>query len=240
MKVVAPFRRIEPVEAHHIELKARGFDWIESLKMLATSARMRCDCDTFVITCDDDLGVPSHVYSTEETSLMVWILEVSLRYLESDDFDQNTVFVGADALILKPLDLFGGFDIALTARKELAKYDSQPLMNGLQFWPLEAKDKLVAFFSEALRIARSLSDEQRKWGADTTPLLMLLGPVIKGTHRRGDMTVRFFPWPMLLEISSVMMKKIRVGKRVDAKGSVADFKYWKKLHMKEYFERTFA
>ena len=238
MKVVAPYRPMAPYTSLHIELAAKGFDWIRALMMLGWSARLRAGAEVFAIT-DTELPVQHHRYPSREPLLMLWMLDVSLSYLESEDFDQDTVFVGPDSIVLKALDLFGGFDIALTARP--AKFaQSAPLMNGLQFWPLASRDKLVWLHRRALEIAHTLSPELQRWGADTEPLIQLLGPIKEGSFVRNGLRVKIFPYPTLSTVGKTEMRKMRDGKTVTAGSAVVDFKALRKLHMQEFYERTFT
>jgi len=240
VKIIAAYHRIEPYTEHHIALAAEGFDWIEALRMLRRSAQLRAGVETFVIT-DQDLPVPHYRYSTTESYLMLWILEVTLKYLESDDFDQNTVFLGADELVLKPLNFFlhADFDIAITSRPRLDKYKDKPLMTGLMWFPVASRDKLIAFYRKALEIGRSLPTGQKRWGADTTPIVELLAPIQSGTYQRSGMTVCVFPWPTLAEAGPVFIRKFRQGKPPREDIAVLDFKYWYKRNMVEIYRRLF-
>ena len=236
MKVISPFHKIVPYKEHHVELVGR-FDWLDALRMLRKSAQMRSSCDTFVITDDADFPLPHYRYRTEETYLMLWVLEVCLRYMESEDFDQDTVFVSPDSLVMGNLDIFGGFDIAVSARPSKL---SNRLMNGLQWWPLASRDKLLAMQRRALDIARGLPENDKLWGADTIPLLELLGPIEEGLHQNGELVVRVFPHPTLQTVNAVTMRKLEAGRRINPHNSlVHDFKYWNKVYMVPYFQKVF-
>ena len=237
MKIVAPYRPMVSYTSLHIECARHGFDWIESLKMLRASGLARAGIETYAIS-DVELPVPHYRYPSKEQSLMIWMLEVSLSYLESEDFDQDTVLLGADSIVLKPFDMFGGFDIAITSR--LPKFFANPLMNGWQLWPIASKVGLIRLFRMALDIAHGLPDEEKAWGADTKPLIMLLGPIKPGDFIRSGMRVRIFPPPMLMTLTISLMNKMRVGKKVAAGATTVDFKALAKLHMREYYEREFG
>lgn len=239
MKVVSPYRPIEPYTSIHIEITKGGFDWIDALRMLRCSALLRTGAETFAIT-DTDLPVPHYRYQTREPMLMLWILEVSLAYLRSEDFDQDTAFICPDNLVLKPLDgLFGKFDIGLTSRPP--KFIAHPLMNSFQLWPVASKTKLIELYTRALEIGKTLSHEQQRWGGDTTPLIMLLGPIEPGLHMRELGTrVMIYPPPTLNSIGVTTMNKMRTGRAVKLDSAVVDFKCAWKLHMREFYERVFG
>ena len=236
MRVVSPYRHITPYTSCHIELARHGFDWIEALRMLAHSAKVRAGAETFAIT-DQDLPVPQLRYKTTETHLMLWILEVSLAYLESDDFDQNTVFISPDALVFGPLDLFGQWDLGVLYRGE--KYVKRPLLNGFQWWPLASKARLVAFYKECLSLARSLSNEQKRWGGDTVPLVQLLSPIALGVHQRGGLVLGVLPAELHVSITESRLRKTLQRLPGSIEAAVLDFKYRHKRHMKEVFAREF-
>jgi len=222
----------------HKELALAGFDWLDALQMLRSSAQRRAGVETFAIT-NAELPFPHYRYATAEKKLMLWVLEVSLMYLASDDFDQNTVFIAPDSLVLKPLDVFGDFDIAVTWRGPKFPWDGEfpasALMNGLQWWAVAGKKRLVALYEQALDIARALPEAEQDWGADTIPLVRLLGPFEPGLFDRGGLALRVLPFGSLLTIV-----EHRRGKKEPASALVVDFKYRNKMHMREYYGAHFT
>lgn len=240
LKIVSPYRCITPYMPFHVELDS-GW-WVEALRMLRVSGQKRAGVETFALTCDTNLPVPHYCYPTEEPLLMLWILEVSLAYMESEQFDQDTVFITPDALVIKSLDgLFSPkFDIAIT-RKPSPKFIAHPLMNGLQFWPIASREKLIAFQRTALAMARTLDDEEKRWGADTTPLVRLLGPIEEGLYERSGMRVRIFPSLQVLRtIGSTELRQLEQGLIPEPRSVVMDFKTDRKQYMRPYFERVFT
>lgn len=233
MKIVSAYRQIEPYMPMHRELAGK-FDWIEALKMLHASARMNARLEVFAIT-DQKLSVPSYRYRTTEQLLMLWILEISALYLESKEFDQNTVFISPDSLVCGPLNAFSDFDIGLVARRGKFR-EAKSLMNGLQFWPIKARDKLVALYREALRIARTLEPKIQQWGADTMPLIQLLGPIVAGAYIRFGMRVKIFD-PKALLLCSVQAGEMEGKGSIKPRCRVVDFKFNRKLWMVEYNRR---
>lgn len=240
MKIVSPYRPIEPYMPFHIELAKSGFDWLKALAMLRHSAASRASVETFAIT-DSVLPVPHYRYETNEPSLMVWIVEVSSAYIESTAFDQDTVMISPDALVLDRLDVFGGFDVGVIARQDKFA-NSHPLLNGLQFWPIASKEKLIVFYREALRIARNLSDAYKRWGADTQPLVQLLQPIVQGLHNRNGLVVKMFMHGRLMRTIGVLEKRaLKAGFSVPSnRCTVLDFKARNKRYMEPYFKKVFG
>ena len=236
MRVVSAYHPIVPYTTCHIGLADLGFDWIEALRMLAYSAKVRANVETLAIT-DQELPVPHLRYKTTEESLMLWVLEVSLLYLESDDFDQDTVFISPDALVFGPLDLFGQWDLGVLYRG--VKYGKHPLLNGFQWWPLASKARLVTFYRECLSIARDLSKGQKRWGGDTVPLVRLLSPIIPGVHRRNGLVLCVLPAVLHADVTTCKLQRILKHPPGTITASVLDFKYWNKRYMKEVFDREF-
>lgn len=237
MKIVAPYRPFAPESAAHLRLGP--FDWIDALRMQRTTALRFCGCDTFALTdVDTDLDVPAYSYVTERRRLMLWILEVSLRYLESDDFDQDTVMVSPDILVMNDLRPWFQADLGVVVRldSKFAQSD-RPLLNSVQWWSHKAKPLLVHFYEDALAIADGLSENEIRWGADTVPLVNLLSPLQLGHFKRAGMTVvGFSPHMVLGAYTSSMLRKAQGGFGVDRSVPLLDFKYMRKLNMREFFD----
>ena len=190
MRVVSPFRPFAPESPAH--LKLGEFDWIGAARMLATSVQRSNRCETLVLTdVDTALPVPALQFQTAERRLMLWILEVSLRYLESNAFDQDTVMVSPDALVVGELGRYFVGDLAVLVRPA-EKYQTRPhhpVINAAQWWPVRSQVKLVTFYQQALAIARILPEHLLIWGADTAPLVQLLQPIVLGLHERSGLLV---------------------------------------------------
>lgn len=236
MQVVSPYRAIPAGMHPHDDLLA-GFDWIEAARMLAVSVRASCDCDTWVITDRETVvPVPSWALPTTETQLMLWILEVSLRFLESDRFDRDTVFVSPDTLVIGPLAPYFAGDLSIIVRPGL-KYAHRPIINSVQWWPLRARRRLVRFYERALRIARGLSAGLVAWGADSEPLRQLLEPILPGRGLRGGLDVRMIPMGEVMHsLHQREIDELAAG-HVPPRPSVpiVDFRYTRKLHMAAYY-----
>lgn len=236
MKIVSAYRYVEPSDLRRFHREMLGkFDWLEALRLLRASAAASAQVDVFAIT-NQELPLPSYRYATTEAQLMLWILEVSALYLASKDFDQDTVFISPDCLVCGKLDLFGGFDIGVIARPEKFQGPNK-LLNAVQFWPVASREKLSALYREALALARTLSPQEQRWGADTLPLIQLLGPIEPGSYQRSGLRVKIFESESLL--SSFMGKDIGRAK-VTPRSRIVDFRYNRKLHMVDYYRRVFA
>lgn len=237
MKIVSPFRPFPPESDAHIALGA--FDWHDALLMLEESARRFSQCDVFVIT-DVDTSVPvqAYTYETKQRRLMLWILEVSLRYLESDDFNEDTVMVSPDILVLGDLRPFFRADLGIIVRfadKHVAS--GRTLLNSVQWWCLEAKTRLVALYRTALTIACRLPADVVRWGADTVPLQQLLSPFECGRSERNGLSVfAVDARESMTDFSRSLLRKMRVGHPFIPETPLLDFRYLRKRHMREFFD----
>lgn len=241
MKIVSPFRPFAPESQAHLRLGP--FDWIGALRMLAASARESCHCETFAITdVDSPLPVPHHAYVTHERRLMLWILEVSLRYLESDDFDQDTVMVSPDILVFGDLRPYFGADLGVIVRMdEKYVHADRPLLNSVQWWAHAAKPRLVAFYRRALDLAHTLTEDVITWGADTVPLVALLSPLERGQSRRAGLTVLAVDQTeVMTAFSATLLRKTLAGRVVRPDVPLLDFKYGRKVYLQQYFDATYG
>jgi hypothetical protein len=237
MKIVTPFRPFAPESVEHFKLGP--FDWHGAIEMLRASAARFCQCETFVITdVDHDAPGPAHYFDTSERRLMLWILDVSLRYLESEHFDQDTVMVSPDILVLGDLRPYFVADLGLVVRTgEKFKDTNRTVLNGVQWWRHASKKRLVHFFRRALAIARELPEERIVWGADTDPLIQLTAPLIGGARvKRSGLT--FYGHERLMQsLSSQAMVAIDAGEPLSRPSfPLLDFKYDRKHYMRRTFD----
>lgn len=241
MKVVSPFRPFVPESpAHHL---LGPFDWIGALQMLRASVlRSPSNCATFAITdCDTDLPVPSHRYATTERRLMLWILDVSLQYLESADFDQDTVMISPDLLVFADLRPWFVADLGVVVRLHQKFVDAgRPLLNSVQFWRHTAKDRLVEFYRDVLAIAHRLPEEAIVWGADTEAITLRLSPLCAGHFHRSGIDVYGIELPRIVR----GLSQADIG-RLEAElpptppaSAIVDFKYTRKRYLRRYFDAT--
>jgi hypothetical protein len=124
---------------------------------------------------------------------MLWLLEVWLAYLRSDDFDQDTAMLSPDILVYHDLRKLFKADLSLIIRSG-DKYREKPLLNGAQFWRVSAKAALVDFYEQVLELGHQCNEAEKRWGADTTPILALIeplqdGPVHAGKMQRSDLSI---------------------------------------------------
>jgi hypothetical protein len=233
MRIVSPFKPLPPerLSHHHQPEILKGFDWIEALRMLAATAKP-FGYNVTAIT-DRFLPVPHIKLRTSHQDLMKWILEVSVAYLESRHFTEDTVFVSPDMLVNGPFPEFGGFDLGLCIRHS-EKYKDKPLLNAVQMWPVASKGKLVAFFRKALSIAESMPEE---WGMDTLPITKMISPIEPGIVEREGLMVNMIPQRVLLKtILTADAQAVRAGRKPPKPDcSLIDFKAARKVHMKDYY-----
>ncbi len=238
MRVVSPYRPFTPESQAH---KLLGpFDWVEALRMLAVSVTRSNHCETIAITdVDTDLPVPAFSYVTTERRLMLWMLEVSLRYLDSPQFDCDTVMVCPDTLIYGDLSPYFRGDLGLIVRSA-PKYRERPVLNSCQWWRVDAKDRLVAFFTEALAIAKTLDKKAIQWGADTIPIAQLVAPIEVGlAERHGLQVLQIEQGTVLQSLSTLAIHRVMQGMTIPyPEIPICDFRYLRKLKMAAVFQAT--
>ncbi len=199
--------------------------------------RRSCDCETVALT-DLETGVgrlPAFRYPPTQDALMLWILEASAQYLESPDFDRDTVFVSPDTLVARDLRPYFDADLVVLVRTP-KKYRNRPILNAVQFWPVAAKVRLAGFYRAALAAAVAMPPNVVRWGADSEALRVLLAPLEAGQVRRSGLLVR------LREASTVLYSVggkshmlLQPGRRIDLGVPVIDFKGLRTQHMAAYF-----
>jgi hypothetical protein len=240
VKIVSPYKYVPPEQRvpDHSEAAIGNFDWVDALRMLSHSASL-FGYPVHAIT-DAPLPVPHYQFNTQHQDLMVWILEVSLAYLRSEHFDQDTAFVCPDSLMNNHLPQFGGFDLAVCIRFN-EKYDERPILNSVQLWAVAGKDRLIQFYERCLEIALTLPAEQRRWGGDTIPLEQLLSPHSPGFHHRAGINVLMYPFTQIMRtVHKKDIEAIRNGGRpYETHAPVIDFKSTRKAHMRAYYEAMY-
>jgi len=216
------------------------FDWDRALKCLRVSVRAACGCETYTLTGSDCIvPQPALKYVTRQPSLMLWILEVCLRYLESPAFDDDTVMISPDVLVFQDLRPWGTADLGLIVRPE-RKYAERPILNGVQWWSVAAKDRLVAFYRDALRIGETLPAASHVWGGDTEPIVELVSPIVVGMVRRAGMRVRLIQQSEVIhELSTRDQRALDCGEPPQPPTrAIVDFKYLRKRYLQGYFDAT--
>lgn len=230
MKIVSPYRPFAPESGAHQALGP--FDWVGALEMLRASVRKACGCETYALTdVDTSLSGAVHSYATTERRLMLWLLDVVLCYLRSDDFNDDTIMVSPDALVLQDLSGWFRADLGLMVRTG-EKYAEKPLLNGVQCWRVAAKDRLVAFYERVLWRARHADPRLIRWGADTEPIVDLLAPLVAGPFLRSGLSV--YGFEARAAFASVPKVRPRRGMEIPAT-PILDFKGLRKHFMADYF-----
>jgi hypothetical protein len=241
MRIVAPYRPFPPEADHHLELAA--FDWVDAIRMMSHSAEIACQCPVHVLTdVDTDLPMPAFRYVTTERRLMLWYLEVAACYLASDDFDRDTVMLDSDQLLFQDLSPWfaKGIDFSISFRPNVKHRNDIPILNGVQFWAKRAQDRLVAFYRQALAIARTLPEERVKWGADSDALRILLAPLIVGVHLRHGLLVRLLDSNRLIDaLSQRQIRQLELNGQMSwPTRAVLDFRNTRKHFMRRAYEAT--
>lgn len=242
MRIVSPYRPFAPESDEHQMLGA--FDWVGALQMLGVSAERTCGLKTVALTdVDTDLPVPSFQYVTRHRRLMLWILDVTLRYLDSDDFDQDTILVSPDSLICGDVGYWFApkADLSLLVRNVKFQEVDRPILNSVQWFRVASRRKLVTFYQRALAIAETLPDATIRWGADSEPLRQLLEPLAHGIQKRSGMIIDCIPAPWVLEsVSQSRLVQVAEGTWVPPTRAVLDFKATRKHAMATCFDLAFG
>lgn len=239
MRVVSAYRPFEP-ESHAHRLLG-PFDWPRALEMLAESVTRSCRCETVALTDRlTELPIRAFRYDSSASRLMLWILDVSLRYLESPDFDRDTVFVSPDTLVTGALSPYFAGDLTLLIRP-VPKYAKRPILNAAQWWPVASKDRLIGFYRAALQTACELPEGFIEWGADSEALRRLVHPTTPGLHERAGLSVSMvLSSDVLQSISTRMIAGLDSGRPLPPPPvPIVDFKYTRKRFMAQYFEALF-
>lgn len=238
MKAVTPFKPFEAESSAHQRLGP--FDWIDAISMLRVSVAKSCKCETFVLT-DQSSAVPgeAHRYPTRHNRLMPWLLEINLRYLESDDFTDDTVLLSPDMLVYRNLRGWFKADLGIIARLSKKFRANRNLLFGVQFWRPSGRKALIRLYRDALAEAESYSEDLLKWGADIEPFYSRLHPEKYGTHQRGDLSVHFIgETSLMLSINDVDRTALDQAKPVHPGAPIIDFRYLRKHWMRPYFDAT--
>jgi hypothetical protein len=246
IRVVAPFRPFPPEGILHTQMP--DFDWIAAIRLLQASVEQSCPSATFhVITdVDTDLPLPTLQYVTTRRRLMLWTLEACLRYLDSDDFDRDSVMLDCDQLVYGDLShlVSANVDLMVCIRpmeKQRQNPAAMPILNGVQVWRHRAKAALIAFYTQALMVAEGLPEARIVWGADTDALRILLEPIEPGMHTRGGLTVNMRDANAVLEpCSNVHRKWLEQGREFWPSRPVVDFRWKRKDFQRPFFEATYG
>ena len=242
MRVVSPYR---PFPAESEEHKALGvFDWVGALEMLRESVRLACRCETYGLTdVDTTLPGPTFTYRTTERRLMLWILEVSLCYLQSPDFDCDTVMCSPDQLVYQDLRPWFAGDFGIVVRRHALR----PILNALQWWPVASKSKLCALYERALWVAHKLPEDQIAWGADSVPFVKILRPIRAGLNLRLEkrqnetLAVNMVDSrEVMTPLTSEMIAAMEAGEPVNTRTAVVDFRFLRKKYQRQFFDATIA
>lgn len=243
VRYVAPFLPLVPEAPHHVELA--DFDWAGAIGMLSRSVEIACGAPVQVIT-DRSADIPGLEvgtlrYATERRRLMLWTLEACACYLESVDFDRDTVMLDCDQLVYRDLGKHfrPGVDLGILVRRTPKGGPGLPILNGVQFWSLKGKGRLGPFYREALRIAEGLPEADILWGADTVALERLLEPLDRGLRRRQGLAVHLQEADEVIEaLNTSQVRHLGAGRMRRPFRDVLCFRNTRKPHMRAAFEQT--
>ncbi len=131
--------------------------YIDLINMSLTSAKKRGYTTVLITTPSVGFDIRGqefcpikadyYMISEDEQYLMNWILRAQEIFINSELFDENSVFFSPDALIIKDLyKIFDeDFDIGVTERFNFPEY---PINNGVIFLKFAGKEKLSKMWKE--------------------------------------------------------------------------------------------
>jgi hypothetical protein len=244
IRIVVPFLPLPPESDLHLSLG--DFDWLLALRQVVHSAQVTCACPVHAITDQSaNLPVPALRYATVERRLMLWTLEACACYLESADFDRDTVMLDVDQLVFKNLAAYFpvGGDLGLLMRHTVKHVDGgEPLLNGVQFWSHAAKSRLGPFYRDVLARAKALPEDVIRWGADTVALREHVAPMMLGVTRRSGLDLACVNALSVLEPWSREHGAYleSTGRLLGPSRPIYDFRYLRKAWMPRVFEVGFG
>jgi hypothetical protein len=241
LRLVAPFLPVKVENHHHQEMS--DFDWMDAIRMLSRSAELSCGVPVQTITdVDTDLPVPTLKYPTRHRRLMLWTLEAIVRYVESSDFDRDTVVLDCDQLIHQDLRQFfsSNVDLGLLVRATPKHAHTwKKVLNGVQFLSVRGKKRMGQFYREALTRAEQMNDGLVAWGADTAAIRDMVEPVSLGVHTRCGARVSLIEYSRVLEaLSEDAIQGILRGEAPRLSRAVTDFRFRRKRYMRQVYEMS--
>lgn len=249
IRIVAPFKPFPAECGTHQVLEREGFDWNAAIAMMMDTARTHCeDCPVHVLTdLDSPITAPALRYPTTSQRLMVWSIEVCLRFLQSKDFDRNTVMLDCDQLVFGNLRKWfkktPAVDLGVLVRphgKHLQE-GGEPLLNGVQFWHRSGRKRLVAFYERCLEVVQQLPEHRIAWGGDTDALRSLIEPIEIGIFERAGAIVQMWPAEDVLQSwSSNHTALLEAGEVPEIHSAVLDFRAMRKRYMAAMFHAAKA
>jgi hypothetical protein len=118
----------------------------------------------------------------------------------------------------------------------------EPLLNGVQFWSVRAKERLGPFYRSVLAHARTLPEDALIWGADTVALRERVSPMMIGRAERAGLSVQFIDALTVLEpwSNEHIAHLNATGRLLGPSRPVVDFRWRRKLQMPRVFRVAFG
>ena len=241
MRIVVTYRPFKPESDIH---QALPFDWVGAMTMLADSARRTAGLEVYCLTDETtQLPVPAFRYRSSESRLMLWIIDAWAQYLASADFDDDTILLSPDMLVLGDLQRHVQVaDLGIVLRLDEKFGDVMPLLNGVQFWRQKGRDQLANFFRIVHARASTMPEEMIRWGADTQAMLELLAPLRFGYSFRAGLKVYSYDAATLVRpLRAVDIRRMDAGRpRKPTTEPIIDFRSMRKAQMARYYETVFG
>lgn len=201
-----------------------GFDWRKAIKTLEKSAA-RFGYQTAVVTDEHtEIDEPWLRFGdAKEDGVMMWLLKAQGAAISSFS-GEKAVMVSPDTIIAAPIEyLFGRWGLTLFTRRK-----PKPIVNSvIAFRPSSGLNTL---WDGVLRLAESLPQDSKEWGADIDALVQMVrvSPMEDCTRRVGSVDVRLMP--IYSRFESVKPH----GEIRPLQASIWDFKGPRKRFMQDY------
>jgi FkbM family methyltransferase len=105
----------------------------------------------------------------------------------------------------------------------------------VQFWRHASKERLVDFYRHVLDIGVGLPEAFQVWGADTVAIEELLAPMAGGTIIRNGLTAAMIPFESVIQYLEPVPDPLGRWRP----NRIVDFKYMRKLQMRQIFDMLF-
>lgn len=166
----------------------RGDDTYLNLIDMAFASAKAQGYETVLVGNIDAGDIKMNFPADREPLLMNWVLAAQHHYINSSLFDCDTVIFSPDALITQPLEsIFAlNFDMAFTNRD----HKRWPINNGVIYLRPHRRQKIAAWWREAMQKCKEYDEETQNWFGDQQALHDLY---VQGNHHRLGLQVALLP-----------------------------------------------
>lgn len=177
----APFyKTMEPGEGYHKKLRKRLYevDYLHGLKLCYDSFLKTNPNNRFVVQTDEKTDIPydCHRSAISELGLMESLIVGNLNFVK--DHLGKSVLVGADHLVLNPIDNFFDeeFDLGFYCAGQFKEGAATNLSNSVVLVNANKSNhsKIVSFFQKRYDTFKTFPPESKSWWGDQLSLYVTL------------------------------------------------------------------